>query len=88
MEVEDTSVVVTVKVAVLLPEATVTLAGTVADELLLEIAIEMPPAGAAVFRVTVPVAELPPATEAGLSKTEDNANVGARVSDAVVVTLL
>lgn len=66
---EVTVVVVTVKVAVALPEGTVTLAGTVAEELLLDSATAMPPVGAAALRVTVPVDETPPGTDAGLSDT-------------------
>lgn len=78
----------TENVAVVLPAATVTLAGTAAVELLLESVTETPPVGAAVLRVTVPVEELPPITEAGLSDTEDKASVGTIVSDAVLVTPL
>src|SRR6266550_9123542 len=52
--------VVTVKVAELLPGATVTLAGTLATEgLLLDSATSVPPAGAGPLRVTVPLEELP-----------------------------
>src|SRR5512142_716169 len=50
---------VTVKVALVLPEATVTLVGTVAAGLSLERATGTPPVGAAAVRVTVPVV-LPP----------------------------
>jgi hypothetical protein len=81
--VDVTVLVVTVKVAVVLPAGTATLAGTVADELVLERVTVMPPVGAAAFKVTVPVDELPPATEAGFSETEDSAGAGAMVSTAV-----
>jgi len=85
----DTGVVVTVKVAVVLPAATVTLAGTTADELLVDKLTEAPPVGAAALRVTVPVEELPPVTLLGLSETEFNAPVaGPTVSPAVLLTLL
>ena len=86
---EVTAVVVTLNVAVVLPAATVTLAGTVADELLLDSATEIPPVGAAALTVTVPVEELPPVTDVGLSDTEDSAAApGVIVSVAVLVTLL
>ena len=85
---ELTAVVVTVKVAVVLPAATVTLAGTVAEVLLLDKETEMPPVGAAAFRVTVPVEGLPPVTEVGLSDTADSEGTAVMVSDAVWFTLL
>jgi hypothetical protein len=53
--VAGTDKVATVKVAVVLPAATVTEAGTVAAALLLESEIDTPPAGAALFNVTIPV---------------------------------
>ena len=83
-----TVVVVTEKVAVVFPAGTVIVAGTIADELLLDNATEMPPVGAAVLRVTVPVERLPPVTEVGLSDSEDSATAGMMVSDAVLFTLL
>jgi hypothetical protein len=56
----------TVKVAVLLPGATVTLAGTVAAEVrLLERTTSMPPAGAGPENVTVPVDGVSPWTVVG-----------------------
>ena len=90
-EIEEvTDVVFTVKVAVWLPAATVTEAGTVAAVLLLESETEAPPVGAAVLNVTVPVVDVPPVTLAGLTDTEDNATVVAGViaSVAVLLTLL
>ena len=81
--VEVTAVVVTVNVAVALPAATVTLAGTDAEALLLDSATEMPPVGAAAFRVTVPVEGLPPATDVGLRDTDESATAVVMVSDAV-----
>jgi hypothetical protein len=66
-----TGLVVTVKVAVVAPAATVTLAGTCAAAvLLLDRVTAAPPAGAAPFKVTVPVEEVPPITEVGLKVTE------------------
>ncbi len=57
----------TVKVALVDPAGTVTLAGTVAAAvLLLDNETSRPPEGAAELRVTVPVAGLPPTTVAGL----------------------
>ncbi len=53
-----------------LPAGIVTLAGTVADVLLLEREIVSPPAGAAVPTVTVPFEVFPPTTELGLSTRE------------------
>lgn len=49
-----TDVVVTVNVALVDPAATVTLPGTLADELLLLKLTTEPPEGAAELRVTVP----------------------------------
>ena len=90
-ETEDVTVlVVTVKVAVVLPAATVTEAGTVAEPLLLESETETPPAGAAALKVTVPV-EVPPLTTlVGLTETDERATLGAgvMVSVAVLLTLL
>lgn len=78
-----TAVVVTVKAAVAIPAGTRTLPGTDANELLLDSATEMPPAGAAALSVTVPFDEAPAVTVAGLSDTEDSAGGGVTVSDAV-----
>jgi hypothetical protein len=79
--------VVTVKVAVELPGATMTLAGTTADVLLLESVTVAPPAGAAPVKVMVPVEGLPPGTLAGSSVRLDNATgPDVMVSSAVCVT--
>lgn len=66
-----TTVVVTVNVAVVCPAVTVTLAGTVADVLLLPSATTAPPAGATAINVTVPVELDPPVTLVGFSDTEE-----------------
>jgi hypothetical protein len=67
-----TALVVTVKVAVVAPEATVTLAGVVEDALLSDsvtVLWELVPT-AGLVKVTVPVEELPPVTPVGLIVTE------------------
>src|SRR5271167_2252662 len=79
-----TAVVVTVKVAVVAPAATVTLAGTVAAALLLDKVTDSPPVGAALPKVTVPVDEVPPVTEVGFSVTDDTTG-GFTVNTAVLV---
>lgn len=68
-----TRFVLTVKVAVVAPAATVTLDGTVATAvLLLESWMVTPAGGAAPLRVTVPVDGLPPTTFDGFNFNEDN----------------
>jgi len=62
-----TAVVVTVNVPVMAPEAIVTEAGTVAHALLLERVTTVPPDGAALASVTVPVEEVKPTTVVGLN---------------------
>jgi hypothetical protein len=65
--------VVTVNVRLVVPAATVTLAGTVAAAvLLLESATTLPPDGAAADSVTVPVDDVPPVTLVGLSDNDDS----------------
>jgi len=81
-----TGVVVIVNVAVVAFAGTVTLAGTEAPVLLPESVTRMPPTGAAPFKVTVPVAELPPVRLVGLTDTE--ANHGLMVKLAVLLTAL
>lgn len=65
-----TAVVLTVNVAVVAPAATVTLAGSVAEPLLLDRVTTAPPAGARLPSVTVPVEEPPPVTDAGFTDTD------------------
>jgi len=67
-----TALVLTVKFALVAPAATVTLAGTVAAEALLERETRAPLPGAGPLRVTVPVEEDPPVILVGLSATEDS----------------
>ena len=65
-----TGLVVIVNVAVVAPAGTVTLARTCAAvALLLESVTTDPPAGAGPVNFTMPVDEVPPITEAGLTVT-------------------
>ena len=85
---EATGLVVTVKVAVVAPAATVTEAGTWAAAVLLLVNVTTaPPVGADPLSVTVPVEGLPPTTEVGTRLME--LRTGAvTVKVAVRVTLL
>ena len=80
-----------VKLAVVAPAATVTLAGTrAAVVLLLESVTTAPPDGAALLNVTVPVEDcVPPVTLVGLSVNADSVTggggAGFTVSAAVLV---
>ena len=68
---DPTALVVTVKVAVVAPAATVTLAGTCAAAVLpLDSVTTAPLVRAGPLKVTVPVDELPPVTEDELRVTE------------------
>lgn len=78
----ETAAVVTVKVAVVAPEATVTDAGAVAFELFELRLTTKPPAGAGPFRATVPVEAAPPIKELGASDRPDNV-AGLMVNVAV-----
>ncbi len=71
---DATADVVIVKVAVVAPAATVTFAGDCAAAVLLLVRVTTAPLdGAGPVNVTVPVEEVPPITEAGLSVTEVSA---------------
>jgi hypothetical protein len=75
---DATPSVVTVKGADAAPAGTVTLAGTVADDVLeLDSVTAAPPAGAAPVRVAVPVEGLPPTTVTGLRVREERARTPA-----------
>src|SRR5712692_6293311 len=72
--------VVTVKLALVAPAATVTLAGTLAEPgRLLDRVTTVPPVGTALASVTVPVAGLPPVTLLGLTLNEESAGGGGGV---------
>jgi len=74
--VDPTRDVLTGKVALVCPAWTTTLPGGVAEALLLEKNTPRPPEGAAMLSVTVPVEELPPRSEDGLSETEATPGLG------------
>lgn len=70
---DDTLCVVTLNVVLVEPVEMVTLDGTLATEvLLLESDTIVPPDGAGLLSVAVPVEELPPCTLVGLRVSEDN----------------
>ena len=84
-----TALVLTVNVALLAPAATVTLAGTVAVDVLLLVRVTAaPPVGAGPLSVTVPVEGDPPVTLAGLTAIAESVAEpgGAAVSEAVLLT--
>jgi hypothetical protein len=62
-----TALVVALKVALVAPAASVTAAATAAAAELLESATTVPPGGAPLLSVTVPIEEFPPVTLAGLN---------------------
>ena len=83
-----TVLVLTMKVALLAPAATVTLAGTIAAAVLSLIReTAAPPVGAGPLRVTVPVEGDPPVTLIGLSAIAESVAepCGATLSEAVLV---
>ena len=72
-----TGVVVTVKLALLAPAGTVTLAGTAVAPELSDSDTTAPPLGAAALKLTLPVEALPPVTLVGLRlKAESVGPVG------------
>jgi hypothetical protein len=76
----ETAPVVTVKVALVAPCATVTLAGTVAAPALLASVTANPPEGAAAIKLIVPCDAVPPTTLAGftaIAESEAGAGGGA-----------
>lgn len=79
-----TLVVVTVKVALVAPWATVTLAGAAAALLLSDNITTNPPDGAAAVSATVPCDELPPTTDDGLIDSADS-EAGAGDEDGVTI---
>jgi len=80
--------VVTVKLALVAPAATVTLAGTLAarGRLLVRLTT-VPPGGAALGSVTVPVAGVPPTTLVGLTVNEESVAGGGGVLAGFTVRL-
>jgi hypothetical protein len=70
-----TAVVFTVNVVLVAPAGIATLLGTVAAAALLDNVTTAPPLGAGLLRVTVPVEDVPPLTEAGLRVRDDRATV-------------
>jgi hypothetical protein len=84
-----TDTVLTLKVALVAPAATVTLAGTVAAAALLLVSVTTaPPAGAALVSVTVPCDAVPPVTLAGLTASDDNEADGGGVDGDIINTAL
>ena len=85
-----TALVLTVKLAVVAPAATVTLPGTrAAPVLLLESDTTAPPVGAAPLNVTVPVDDcVPPVTLVGFSVNEDNVTGGGAAGFTMSVAVL
>ena len=88
--VPATERVVTLNVAVVFPAATITEAGTVAEELLLARVTVKPPDGATPVNVMVPVPDDPLVTLDGLIEIEESEVVaaGVIVRTEVLLTLL
>jgi hypothetical protein len=85
---EVVALVVTAKVAVVLPAAIVTLAGTLATRVLLVFSVmAAPPVGAALLMLTRPVADVPPTTLVGLTDRDESFTV-VIVNVAVLLTPL
>jgi hypothetical protein len=71
--------VVTVKVRLVAPAATVTVVGTVAAVELSDSETTAPPEGAAALSLTVPVEDAPPTTVVGLNVSDVSVTDAARV---------
>src|SRR5437870_2756557 len=84
----DTVLVLTVKVALVLPAATTTLAGTLAARLLLDSVTCAPPARAGPLSVTVPVDDsLPPVTLVRFKVSEEaDGRTGPGPTGSVIVS--
>jgi hypothetical protein len=80
-----TELVVIVKLALVEPAGTVTLAGVLAALELSDSDTVAPPLGAAALNVTVPVDEFPPVIEAGLTDTAESEAAGADGFTVIVV---
>src|SRR2546422_283661 len=78
-----TALVLRLKLALVPPGETVTLAGTTAAGLLLESVTCAPPAGAGPFSVTVPVEGFPPVTLAGLRASDEMTGTAEGVTVSV-----
>src|SRR2546430_9630783 len=78
-----TGLVVRLKLALVPPAETVTLAGTVAAGSLLESVTCAPPAGAGPFSVTVPAEGLPPVTLVGLTVSDEMTGTAEGVTVSV-----
>jgi hypothetical protein len=76
---DPTREVVTVKLALVWPAGTTMLPGGVAAALLLDKNTPRPPAGAAMFSVTVPVEEVPPLTLDGLNESDETPGLAGPV---------
>jgi hypothetical protein len=83
----ETVVVVMLKVALVPPDGTVTLAGTAAAALFVARVTTAPPEGAAVFSVAVPVAPVPPVTLDGLTAIADSAGAAGVACGVKLLTL-
>ena len=77
-----TAVVVTVNVALVAPDVTVTVPGTPASPALLDNETAAPPVGAGPLNVTVPCDAVPPATLDGVSESDDSVTVPGGPSGA------
>ena len=86
--VAETLPAVAVNVAVLLPAATVTEAGTVSAVLVSEMETDKPPAGAALFNPRVQMVEAPEDTVAGEQLSVEGTAGAMRLKEALAVVLL